>query len=79
MLAIVDGVLRTLSLDSFVHYWVRHQVDVIVRRTKFRLRKLNLHILRGYLKALDNLDEVIALIRRSPTVDEARAGANVLP
>ncbi len=76
MLAIVDGVPRTLSLDGFIHYWVRHQVDVIVRRTNFRLRKAEerLHILRGYLKALDALDEVIALIRRSPTVDDARSG-----
>lgn len=76
MLALVDGVPRTLSLDGFVHYWVKHQIDVIVRRTKFRLAKARdrLHILEGYLRALDALDDVIALIRRSPTVDEARAG-----
>ena len=76
MLAIVDGVPRTLSLDGFIYYWVKHQVDVIVRRTKFRLRKAEerLHILRGYLRALENIDEVIALIRRSPTVDDAREG-----
>ncbi|MDO5728419.1 MAG: DNA gyrase subunit A [Actinomycetaceae bacterium] len=76
MLALVDGVPRTLSLDGFVHYWVKHQIDVIVRRTEFRLKKARerLHILEGYLKALDALDEVIALIRRSPTVDEARLG-----
>lgn len=76
MLALVDGVPRTLSLDGFVHYWVKHQIDVIVRRTEFRLKKARerLHILEGYLKALDALDEVIALIRRSPTVDEARSG-----
>ncbi|MDO5720313.1 MAG: DNA gyrase subunit A [Actinomycetaceae bacterium] len=76
MLALVDGVPRTLSLDGFVHYWVKHQIDVIVRRTKFRLAKARerLHILEGYLRALDALDEVIALIRRSPTVDEARVG-----
>jgi DNA gyrase subunit A len=76
MLAIVDGVPRTLPLDGFISYWIAHQVDVIVRRTTFRLRKAEerAHILRGYLKALDALDEVIALIRRSPTVDDARTG-----
>ncbi|QDC26417.1 DNA gyrase subunit A [Georgenia yuyongxinii] len=76
MLALVDGVPRTLSLDGFVRHWVNHQVDVIVRRTRFKLRKAEerIHILRGLLKALDALDEVIALIRRSPTVDEARQG-----
>ncbi|TFB91481.1 DNA gyrase subunit A [Cryobacterium sp. HLT2-28] len=76
MLAIVDGVPRTLSLDGFIAAWVAHQVEVIVRRTQFRLNKAeaDAHILRGYLKALDALDEVIALIRRSPTVDDARTG-----
>ncbi|KQQ25869.1 DNA gyrase subunit A [Frondihabitans sp. Leaf304] len=76
MLAIVDGVPRTLPLDGFISAWVDHQVEVIVRRTSFRLRKAeaDAHILRGYIKALDALDEVIALIRRSPTVDEARTG-----
>jgi DNA gyrase subunit A len=76
MLAIVDGVPRTLSLDGFVKEWVNHQVQVIVRRTEFRLKKAEerAHILRGYLKALDALDEVIALIRKSPTVDDARDG-----
>lgn len=76
MLALVDGVPRTLSLDGFVFYWTKHQIDVIVRRTKFRLEKARerLHILNGYLKALDALDEVIALIRRSPTVEDARTG-----
>jgi len=76
MLALVDGVPRTLSIDGFIRHWITHQMDVIVRRTRFRLRKAleRLHILEGYLKALDALDEVIALIRRSPTVDEARAG-----
>ena len=74
MLAIVDGVPRTLSLDAFVRHWVDHQMDVIVRRTRYRLRQAEeeAHILRGLLKALDALDEVIALIRRSPTADEAR-------
>jgi DNA gyrase subunit A len=76
MLAIVDGIPRTLALDGFISAWVAHQIEVIVRRTQFRLRKAeaDAHILRGYLKALDALDEVIALIRRSPTVEEARAG-----
>lgn len=76
MLALVDGVPRTLSIDGFVHYWVKHQVEVIIRRTQFRLAKARerLHILEGYLRALDMLDEVIALIRRSPTVEAARQG-----
>ena len=76
MLALVDGVPRTLSLDAFIRQWVAHQVDVIVRRTRFRLRKAEerAHILRGLLKALDAIDEVIALIRRSDTVDVARTG-----
>ena len=74
MLALVDGVPRTLSLDGFIRHWVNHQIIVIQRRTQFRLDKARelLHILTGYLKALDNLDEVIALIRRSPTADAAR-------
>ncbi|WP_026530088.1 DNA gyrase subunit A [Haematomicrobium sanguinis] len=76
MLAIVDGVPRTLSLDGFVFHWVNHQIEVIVRRTKYDLRKAeeDAHILRGLLKALDALDEVIALIRRSPTANDARDG-----
>lgn len=80
MLAIVDKVPRTLPLDGFIVAWVDHQVDVIYRRTEFRLRKAEerAHILRGYLKALDALDEVIALIRRSPTVDDARSGLKTL-
>ncbi|WP_298742848.1 DNA gyrase subunit A [uncultured Microbacterium sp.] len=80
MLAIVDGVPRTLAIDGFISYWVEHQVEVIVRRTGFRLRKAErrMHTLEGYLKALDQLDEVIALIRRSPTVDEARDGLMTL-
>jgi DNA gyrase subunit A len=74
MVALVDGVPRTLPLDAFVRHWVTHQIDVIVRRTRYRLRKAEerAHILRGYLKALDALDEVIALIRASATVDDAR-------
>ncbi len=74
MLALVDGVPRTLPLSAFVRHWVDHQVEVIVRRTSYRLRKAEerMHILRALLKALDLLDEVIALIRRSPSADQAR-------
>ncbi|MFT3797878.1 DNA gyrase subunit A [Microbacterium sp.] len=80
MLAIVDGVPRTLPLDGFISLWLAHQVEVIVRRTQYRLREAEkrMHILRGYLKALDALDEVIALIRRSPTAQEANEGLQTL-
>ncbi|MDU0366914.1 DNA gyrase subunit A [Microbacterium sp. NPDC089180] len=80
MLAIVDGVPRTLSLDGFISLWIDHQIEVIVRRTRYRLRKAEerMHILRGYLKALDALDEVIALIRRSPTAQDANDGLQKL-
>ncbi|GCD98345.1 MULTISPECIES: DNA gyrase subunit A [Embleya] len=76
MLALVDGVPRTLSIDLFIRNWVDHQIEVIIRRTRFRLRKAEerAHILRGLLKALDAIEEVIALIRASNTVDEARTG-----
>ncbi|GGQ45858.1 DNA gyrase subunit A [Couchioplanes azureus] len=76
MLALVDGVPRTLNLAQFIRYYVEHQIEVIRRRTAFRLRKAEerAHILRGLVKALDMLDEVIALIRRSPTVEDARQG-----
>ncbi|MFL0460995.1 DNA gyrase subunit A [Kytococcus sedentarius] len=76
MLALVDGVPRTLPINAFVRHWVDHQVEVIVRRTTYRLKRAEeqIHILRGLLKALDALDEVIALIRRSPTVEQARDG-----
>ncbi|MBI9114851.1 DNA gyrase subunit A [Sanguibacter sp. YZGR15] len=76
MLALVDGVPRTLSIDAFVRHWAVHQMDVIVRRTAYMLREAEakIHIFRGYLKALDALDEVIALIRRSPDADQARRG-----
>ena len=76
MLALVDGVPRTLSIEQFVRSWIAHQIEVIQRRTRYRLRKAEerAHILRGYLKALDALDEVIALIRASATVEDARTG-----
>ena len=76
MLALVDGVPRTLRLDEFIRYYIEHQVEVIVRRTKFRLaeKEKRAHILKGYLKALDALDAVIALIRASKTPEEARTG-----
>ena len=76
MLSLVDGVPRTLRLDQMLRYYVAHQIEVIVRRTQYRLDEAEkrAHILRGLVKALDMLDEVIALIRRSPTVDEARTG-----
>ncbi|HAT6540520.1 TPA: DNA gyrase subunit A [Corynebacterium striatum] len=80
MLSIVDGVPRTLRLDQMLRYYVAHQIEVIVRRTQYRLDEAEkrAHILRGLVKALDMLDEVIALIRRSPTVDEAREGLKSL-
>jgi DNA gyrase subunit A len=76
MLALVDGVPRTLRLDEFIKYYIEHQVEVIIRRTKFRLveKEKRAHILKGYLKALDALDAVIALIRASKTPEEARTG-----
>jgi len=76
MLALVDGVPRTLSLDAFIRHWVDHQVDVIVRRTRYLLEaaEKRIHILRGLLKALDALDDVITLIRNSPSAEDARTG-----
>jgi len=76
MIALVDGIPRTLPLDGFVRHWITHQIEVIVRRTRYRLRKAEerAHILLGLLKALDALDAVIALIRASATVDDARTG-----
>lgn len=76
MLALVDGVPRTLSLDGFVYHWVNHQIEVINRRTRYRLQKTEerLMILAGLAKALDNLDAVISLIRSSQTPEEARNG-----
>ncbi|MSW10525.1 MAG: DNA gyrase subunit A [Actinobacteria bacterium] len=80
MLALVDGVPRTLTLEQFIRHWITHQIEVIQRRTRYRLRKAEerAHILRGYLKALDAIDEVIALIRASSTVDDARTGLMAL-
>ncbi len=80
MLALVDGVPRTLTLEQFIRHWITHQIEVIQRRTRYRLRKAEerAHILRGYLKALDAIDEVIALIRASSTVDDARSGLMAL-
>jgi len=76
MLALVDEVPRTLSIDAFVRHWTTHQIEVIRRRTEYLLKEAQdqIHIYDGYLKALDALDEVIALIRRSPDVDQARTG-----
>ncbi|MDN5805081.1 MAG: DNA topoisomerase 4 subunit A, partial [Microlunatus sp.] len=76
MLALVDDVPRTLRLDQFISYWIAHQVEVIQRRTQYRLEQAEAraHIYRALVKALDQLDEVIALIRRSPSTDDARTG-----
>ena len=80
MLALVDDVPRTLRLDQFISYWIAHQIEVIQRRTQHRLddAEARAHIYRGLVKALDALDEVIALIRRSPSTDEAREGLKTL-
>jgi DNA gyrase subunit A len=80
MLAIVDGIPRTLPVDGFITHWIDHQIEVIVRRTSFRLRKAQerMHILTAYLKALDALDEVIALIRSSADTETARDGLMTL-
>ncbi|GAA0423128.1 DNA gyrase subunit A [Acrocarpospora corrugata] len=76
MLALVDGVPRTLRLDQFVKFYIGHQIEVVVRRTRFLLRKAEerAHILRALLKALDRLDDVIALIRQSPSASAAQQG-----
>jgi DNA gyrase subunit A len=76
MLALVDGVPRTLRLDQFITHWVAHQIDVVVRRTRYLLRKAEerAHILRALLKAIDRIDEVIALIRASASAAEAQQG-----
>jgi len=80
MLALVDDVPRTLRLDQFISYWIAHQVEVIQRRTQHRLddAQARAHVYRGLVLALDALDEVIALIRRSPGTDDAREGLKTL-
>jgi DNA gyrase subunit A len=80
MLALVDDVPRTLRLDQFISYWIAHQVEVIQRRTQHRLddAQARAHIYRGLVLALDQLDEVIALIRRSPSTEDAREGLKTL-
>ncbi|MFP5417160.1 MAG: DNA gyrase subunit A, partial [Actinomycetes bacterium] len=80
MLALVDEVPRTLRVDQFLGYWIRHQIEVIRRRTQYRLDDLEAkaHLLRGLVKALTMLDEVIALIRASRTADVAREGLKQL-
>ena len=74
MLALVDGVPKTLTLDQFLRHYIDHQVDVITRRTRYRLRKAEerAHVLEGLLVALDHIDEIIELIRSSPSADEAK-------
>jgi DNA gyrase subunit A len=76
MLALVDGVPRTLRLDQLVRHWVTHQIDVVVRRTRYLLRKAQerAHIVRALLKAIDRIDEVIALIRGSESAAVAQQG-----
>ena len=76
MMALVDNVPRTLRLDQFIRYWVAHQIEVIVRRTQYLLRKAQerAHILSALLKAIDRIDEVIALIRASASASEAQQG-----
>jgi DNA gyrase subunit A len=80
MLALVDGVPRTLNVGQMVRYYVAHQIEVIVRRTRYRLRKAEerAHIVRALLKAIDLIDEVIALIRGSESADAARGGLMTL-
>lgn len=80
MLALVDEVPRTLRLDQFISYWIAHQMEVIQRRTAYRLAEAEkqAHIYRGLVKALDMIDEVVALIRRSPNADEANKGLQKL-
>jgi DNA gyrase subunit A len=76
MLALVDGVPRTLRLDQMIRHWVVHQIEVIVRRTRYLLRKAQerAHILRALIKAIDRIDEVIALIRASASASTAQQG-----
>src|ERR1700735_3019540 len=80
MLALVDGVPRTLRLDQMIRYWVAHQIEVIVRRTQFRLRKAQerLHIVAALLAAIDAIDAVITLIRGSESAAAAQQGLMAL-
>ncbi|PIE21337.1 MAG: DNA gyrase subunit A [Arachnia propionica] len=80
MLALVDDVPRTLRLDQFIRYWIRHQIEVIRRRTQFQLEdaEKRAHLDRGLVKALNMLDEVIALIRASRTAEDASEGLQEL-
>ena len=74
MLALVDGEPKVLNLREMLYYYLEHQKTVVTRRTKYDLEKAEerLHIIEGLLKALDNIDEVIATIKASPNVGEAR-------
>jgi DNA gyrase subunit A len=76
MLALVDGVPRTLRLNQMIRHWVTHQIEVIVRRTRYLLRQAQerAHIVRALLKAIDRIDEVIALIRGSESAAVAQQG-----
>ena len=80
MLALVDGVPRTLRLDQLIRHWVTHQINVIVRRTKYLLRKAQerAHIVSALLKAIDQIDAVIALIRGSASAAAAQQGLQEL-
>ncbi|HJE51441.1 MAG TPA: DNA gyrase subunit A [Tessaracoccus flavescens] len=80
MLAIVDEVPRTLRLDQFISLWIKHQLEVIRRRTEYQLDEAekSAHLDRGLVKALNMLDEVIALIRASRTAEEANLGLQKL-
>ncbi len=80
MLALVDGVPRTLKLNEFVKHWIVHQMEVIERRTRYRLRKAEerAHILIALIRAIDRIDEVIALIRASESASAAQGGLMAL-
>ena len=76
MLAIVDGVPRTLNIGEIIQEYISHQIQVIIRRTQYRLRKAKerSHILEGLIIALDHIDDIVALIRAAADVEEARGG-----
>jgi DNA gyrase subunit A len=75
-LALVDGVPRTLNLGEVIEAYITHQIEVVVRRTRYRLRKAEerSHILEGLIIALDHIDEIVALIRAAANTEEARGG-----